>query len=160
MYIFLMKSTWAIIIMVVLIIICITLLLKIDLFDELKTPDIVKNIVLVVMILLMFIFFIGICCMSHNKKTYYEYDTVTTAKGEVDNSYDIDAMADYYNAIVVTHTIYYSLDSQNTPIYEDYVADARKRIEHYKFLFVDYFVVHDYIYVLRKKYTDKFRKEQ
>ena len=154
-----MKSTWAIIILVVLIIIGIILLLK-DIFDELNAPDIVKNIVLVVTILLMFILFIGICYMSHNKETYYEYDTVTTAGNEVDNSYNIEAMADYYNVIVVTHTIYYSLDSQNNPIYEDSVADARKRIEHYKFLFIDDWVVHDYKYVLRKKSTDKFRKEQ
>lgn len=158
MYIFLLKSTWAIIIMIILIIISIILLSKI--YFSFELPNIVENIIIAVTILLMMIFVIGIFYIFNNKETYYEYDTVTTAKGEVDNSYDIDAMADYYNAIVVTHTIYYSLDSQNNPIYEDSVADARKRIEHYKFLFIDDWVVHDYKYVLRKKSTDKFRKEQ
>lgn len=158
MYIFLMKSTWAIIIMIILIIISIILLSKI--YFSFELPNIVENIIIAVTILLMMIFVIGIFYIFNNKETYYEYDTVTTAKGEVDNSYDIDAMADYYNAIVVTHTIYYSLDSQNNPIYEDSVSDARKRIEHYKFLFVDDWVVHDYKYVLRKKSTAKFRKEQ
>ena len=158
MYIFLLKSTWAVIIMIILIIISIILLSKI--YFSFELPNIVENIIIAVTILLMMIFVIGIFYMFNNKEIYYEYDTVSTVKGEIDNSYDIDAMADYYNAKVVTHTIYYSLDSQNMPIYENYDAEDRRRIEHYKFLFIDDWVLHDYKYVLRKKSTDKFRKEQ